>query len=94
MAEHRRQKKQTRDGVASETLKRHCTKSESITGIRNQGWRQQLRLRKERTAGSGIRELSRRQEPHLRSKETLYEAHGQTHELEYAKQIIGISIRL
>jgi hypothetical protein len=40
--------------------KRHPAKPESITGIRNQSSRLQLRLRKERTTSNGIRGLSRR----------------------------------
>jgi hypothetical protein len=58
-------KKRTRGNVARGTSKRRtfgqrCRATpEGVTGIRNQGSRQQLHLRKERTTGNGIRGRSR-----------------------------------
>jgi hypothetical protein len=52
-----------RDNVARGTLKRwmfgkrHQVKLEGITGVRNQGSRQHLRLRKGKTTGSGIKRM-------------------------------------
>jgi hypothetical protein len=69
-------------------------KPECNNGISDRGTIQQLHLRKEGTVGNSISGQSRRQEPHLGSKETLYVAHGQTRVLEVTKQIVGTSIRL
>jgi hypothetical protein len=63
-------------------------KPEYINGLRNQGSRQQLRLRKERTTGSGIRGRSRRQELHLGSRSALNKTFRKTVELEIANQIV------
>jgi hypothetical protein len=62
-------------------------------GIREQGSKQLLRLRKKTTTGNGIRGRSRRQELCLRSQKTLYETLGQTFKLEVMKQAVVTSIR-
>jgi hypothetical protein len=73
--------------------KRQQVKPKGITGIRNQGSRQQLRLRKEKTTGNGIRGWCRRQEPHLGSRTTFNKTFMKTVVLEIAKQTVGTSIR-
>jgi hypothetical protein len=62
--------------------------------MRDRGAIQQLPLRKEKTAGNGIRGRSRRQELRLGSVKTLYETRGQTHELKVVKRGGGTAIRL
>jgi hypothetical protein len=74
--------------------KRRQAKLEGITGIRNQGSRQQLCLRKERTTSNCIREHSKKQEPRLVSRTTLGRTFRKTVELEVTKQIAGTSINL
>jgi hypothetical protein len=64
--------------------KRHQVKPKGITGIRDQGSRQQLRLRK-KTTGNGICGWSRRQEPHLGSRTILNKTFRKTVVLEIAK---------
>jgi hypothetical protein len=72
-----------------QTFGKKCrAKLEGITGIRNQGSRQQLCLRKERATGSGIRGWSRVQEPCLGNRTTLNKTTRKTIELEIAKQIV------
>jgi hypothetical protein len=73
---------------------RHWMKPEGINGIRNQGSRQQLHLRKDRTTGNGVIGWSRRKDPHLGSRTTFGRIFRKTVELEIAKQIVGTSIRL
>jgi hypothetical protein len=73
---------------------RRWAKPEGIDGIKNQGLRQQLHLRKERTTSSSIRGRSRRQELHLGSRTTLSRIFRKALELEITKQIIRTSIRL
>jgi hypothetical protein len=58
---------------------------EGSKGIRKQGSRQQLRLRKEVTTGNSIRGRSRRQELGLRSKRTYGRFFGKTIRLEIVK---------
>jgi hypothetical protein len=74
--------------------KRRRAKPEGNTGIRNQGSRQQLHLKKERTTGNGIRGWSRRQEPCLGSRTTLDNTFRKIVEWEITKQIVRTSIRL
>jgi hypothetical protein len=66
---------------------------EGNNGIREQGSKQQLRLRKETTTGNGIRGRSIREELCLRSQKTFYETVGQTFKLEVMKRAVVISIR-
>jgi hypothetical protein len=74
--------------------KRHWEKLKGIIRIRNQGSRQQLHLKKERTTGNGITGQSRRQEPHLGSRTTPNQTFRKTAEQEIAKQIVRTSTRL
>jgi hypothetical protein len=74
--------------------KRCWAEPEVINGIRNQGSRQQLCLRTERTTINGVRGQSRRQEPSLGSRTTLNKTFRKTVELEFAQQIGRTSIRL
>lgn len=96
----RRRKNWTTDNVARGTPngqtfgKRRRVQPECSTGIRDLGPIWQLCLRKKMTSGNGIREQSRRQELHLGSVKTLYEARGQTLVLEVVKREVGTSIRL
>jgi hypothetical protein len=61
--------------------------------IREQGSKQQLRLRKKTTTGNSIRGRSRRQELYWRSQKRLYETLGQTFKLEVMKRAVVTSIR-
>jgi hypothetical protein len=70
--------------------KKRWVKLEGISGMRNQGSRQQLCLRKERTTGSGIRGWSRRQEPCLEKRTILNKTSRKTAGLEVAKQIVRL----
>jgi hypothetical protein len=69
-------------------------KLEGITGIRNQGSVQQLRLRKERTTCNSVRGWSWRQQPHLESRTTLIKTFRETLALQITNRIAGTSIRL
>jgi hypothetical protein len=62
-------------------------------GMRDQGSKQQLLLRKETTTSDSIRGRRRRQELCLRSQKTLYETLGQTFKLEVMKRAVVTSIR-
>jgi hypothetical protein len=74
--------------------KRRRAQPESIAGVRNEGSRQQLRLRKERVTGNDIKERSRSQELSLGSQKTFYETLGQTLEFGVVERAVGTSIRL
>jgi hypothetical protein len=67
--------------------------TEDNSSIRDNGSKQQLRLRKERTTGNGIRGPSRRQELCLRSQKILYKTLGQTFKLDFMKRAVVTSIK-
>jgi hypothetical protein len=62
-------------------------------GIREQGSKQQLCLRKKTTTGNGIRGRSRGQKLCLRIQKTVYETLRQTFKLEVMKRAVVTSIR-
>jgi hypothetical protein len=72
--------------------KRRWARQEGIIGIRNQGSRQQQRLRKERTAYNGIRGRRRKQKPRLGCRTALNKIFRKTVGREIAKQKVGTSI--
>jgi hypothetical protein len=74
--------------------KRRRVQLESVAGLRNQGLREQLRLRKERATGNDINGRRRRQELRLGSQKTFYATLGQTLEFGVVKRGVGTSIRL
>jgi hypothetical protein len=89
-----------RDNVAREVPKgwtfgkRRRAQPEWNNCIRHQGAIWQLCLRKETTTSNRIRGRSRRQELHLGSVKTLYEASRRTFQLEVVKRAVRTPIRL